>query len=164
LSQIEGQQLGKKSKLLEPRRQFGALPYRETGDDLEILLISSRETRRWVLPKGWPMKGIKPHRAAAQEAMEEAGLIGRIAKTPIGTFGYLKRLNNGATLQCEVTVFPMKVDRELKRWPEAHERSRQWFSLAEAVRVAGEMELRALLERFSKERNFSENASCELQS
>lgn len=159
---MKAEKLGKKTKALKSQRQFGALPYRETGDDLEILLISSRETRRWVLPKGWPMKGIKPHLAAAQEAMEEAGLVGRVAKTPMGTFAYLKRLNNGASLKCEVTVFPMKVDRELKHWPEAHERSRQWFSLAEAVQVAGEMELRALLERFSKERNFSENSKCEL--
>ena len=64
-----------------PRRQYAALPYRlENG--LEVMLISSRETHRWILPKGWPMKGRKPHAAAAQEALEEAGVVGKVAKEP----------------------------------------------------------------------------------
>jgi 8-oxo-dGTP pyrophosphatase MutT (NUDIX family) len=144
--------VAKKTKSIEPR-QFGALPYREREDALEVLLISSRETRRWILPKGWPMKGVKPHRAAAREAMEEAGLIGDIAKLPIGSFTYPKRLKNGAALKCEVTVFPMKVDQELKRWPEATQRTRRWFSIDEAVDAVEEPDLRDLLTRFSEGRN-----------
>lgn len=116
------------------------------------MLISSRETRRWVLPKGWPMKGRKPHTAAAREALEEAGLVGHVAKSSIGTFDYQKRLENGASLKCTVTVFPMKVQRELKHWREATQRARQWFSIDEATRVVDEMQLRTLIEQFGRDR------------
>ena len=76
------------------RRQDAALPGRlAEGGDIEVLLISSRETRRWVLPKGWPMKGRAPHQAAETEAEEEAGVIGKITREPVGSYGYLKRLN-----------------------------------------------------------------------
>ncbi len=132
----------------ESRRQYAALPYRENGD-VEILLVSSRETRRWVLPKGWPMKGRKPHAAAAREALEEAGLIGKIAKEPIGVYSYHKRLKNGASLLCDVTVFPMKVERERKRWLEMDQRTRQWFSLPEAAQAVHEPELREVIDQFA---------------
>jgi 8-oxo-dGTP pyrophosphatase MutT (NUDIX family) len=79
----------------EPHRQYAALPYRIT-DEVEVLLISSRETRRWILPKGWPMKGRKPHAAAAQEALEEAGVVGKIGKDPVGIYHYIKRMKNGS--------------------------------------------------------------------
>ena len=87
---------GLKKKWRKSRRQVAALPYRfDMRGDLEVLLITSRETRRWVLPKGWPMPGRKPHRAAEQEAYEEAGLKGRISKVALGTYEYVKRLENG---------------------------------------------------------------------
>lgn len=94
------------------------------------------------------MKGKKPHQAAAREAMEEAGLIGNIGKLPIGSFTYPKRLKNGASLKCELIIFAMKVEQELKRWPEANERSRRWFSLTEAIDVVGDPGLRELLRDF----------------
>jgi 8-oxo-dGTP pyrophosphatase MutT (NUDIX family) len=88
---------------MRPRVQYAALPFRQ-AERLEIMLISSRETGRWVVPKGWPMKGAKPHVVAAVEAMEEAGLLGKISKKPFGAYHYVKRLRNGAISQ--VRVFP----------------------------------------------------------
>lgn len=76
----------------EPKLQFAVLPWRRAAK-LEIMLVSSRETGRWVLPKGWPIKGIKPHETAAQEALEEAGILGKVAKTPLGD--YCSRKNKG---------------------------------------------------------------------
>jgi 8-oxo-dGTP pyrophosphatase MutT (NUDIX family) len=148
-SETKFKPVDKKSKNSEPR-QFGALAYREREGGLEVLLISSRETRRWVLPKGWPMKGVKPHHAAAREAMEEAGLVGSIGKAAIGSFTYDKKLDNGSALKCEVTVYPMKVNQELERWPEANERTRRWFSIDEAAEAVEEPDLRELLVLFAE--------------
>src|SRR5437764_8533599 len=98
------------SKKTQDRIQFAALPYRigKSGNP-EIMLLTSRETRRWVIPKGWPIKGMKPGEVAAREAFEEAGLIGSISgKHPVGVFHYEKRLPDQQLL-CEVHVFPLKV-------------------------------------------------------
>lgn len=131
----------------EPRRQYAALPYRIT-DEVEVLLISSRETRRWVLPKGWPMKGRKPHAAAAQEALEEAGVVGKIGKEPIGIYHYMKRMKNGSQQLCHVTVFPMNVIRQRKVWPEMNQRTTRWFALREAGAHVDEPELQDVIRNF----------------
>ncbi len=129
------------------RRQYAALPYR-IADEVEVLLISSRETRRWILPKGWPMKGRKPHAAAAQEALEEAGVKGKISKEPVGFYHYLKRMKNGSQQTCHVTVFPMRVSRQRKTWPEMHQRVTRWFPLHEAAELVGEPELQEVIRNF----------------
>ena len=133
----------------EPGRQFAALPYRDRHG-LEILLLTSRETRRWVIPKGWPMKGLPPHSAAACEAVEEAGVFGRVSKKPIGKFDYIKRLTNGAPLHCTVEVFPLKVAKQLTHWPEQKERTVHWFAPQEASELVDEPDLRALILAFSE--------------
>ncbi len=133
----------------DPRAQYGALPWRR-GEGLEILLVSSRDTRRWVLPKGWPMKGRKPHAAAAREALEEAGVEGRIAKAPIGAYHYLKRMKNGSALPCEVTVFPFEVLRERKNWRERAQRVRRWFAVLDAAEAVDEPDLRAMILAFGE--------------
>ena len=80
----------------EPRAQFAALPWRLGAEGaVEVLLITSRETRRWVIPKGWPIKGRSSAKSAAREAFEEAGVVGKIGKAPIGVFAYDKALTNG---------------------------------------------------------------------
>ncbi len=112
------------------------------------MLVSSRETRRWVLPKGWPMKGRKPHAAAAQEALEEAGIIGKVAKEPIGAYHYVKRMKNGSAQPCQVSIFPFEVERERKSWPEKHERIRKWFAIEEAADSVEELELRDVILAF----------------
>ena len=91
----------------KPRQQIAALPFRFDDGQLRVMLITSRETRRWVIPKGWPMRGLKPHRAAEREAYEEAGLKGHIGKVAVGTYAYEKRLANGLAVPCEVSVFPL---------------------------------------------------------
>jgi 8-oxo-dGTP pyrophosphatase MutT (NUDIX family) len=134
----------------EPRLQYAALPWRLVGAGVEILLASSRDTRRWVIPKGWPMKGVKAHMAAAIEAREEAGLTGKIEKTKIGSFHYHKRLKNGADILCRVDVFPMQVLRQAKHWPEQGQRVTQWFTYADAAEEVLETELKALILAFGK--------------
>jgi 8-oxo-dGTP pyrophosphatase MutT (NUDIX family) len=129
-------------------QQYAALPYRWVEGELEVLLLTSRETHRWVIPKGWPMAGKKPHAAAAREALEEAGVIGKIAKTPIGAYAYVKRLKNGAGLVCNVDVFPLAVMRQLQRWPEQAQRTAHWFTPADAAQAVNEPELSVLIEGF----------------
>jgi 8-oxo-dGTP pyrophosphatase MutT (NUDIX family) len=132
----------------DPRLQYAALPYRR-GRIVEILLISSRETKRWVLPKGWPMKGRKPYAAAAREAMEEAGLVGKIDKQSVGLYHYDKRLKNKAIVRCEVVVFPMMVEKQRKSWPEKGQRTLGWFPVAAAADAVAEPELKAVILAFA---------------
>ncbi len=113
------------------------------------MLVSSRETHRWIIPKGWPMKGRKPHAAAAREALEEAGLLGRVSKRALGAYAYDKRLRNGAVLPCKVEVFPLEVERQRKRWPEMEERTTRWFAAEEAASFVAEPELAAMIRAFA---------------
>ncbi len=110
-----------------------------------MLLVTSRETRRWVVPKGWVEKRTSPAEQAAREAFEEAGIRGRIAETPIGTYAYPKRLPGGASVTCKVEVYPLEVDILLDTWPEQEERERRWFTLTEAAAAVQEQELGNLM-------------------
>lgn len=133
-------------------RQIAALPYRTEGTGIDapvsILLVTSRGTGRWVVPKGNTMAGLPPHVAAAQEAEEEAGVIGAACPTPIGTYRYRKQRGNGASLWVDVSVFPFAVTKELDTWKEAHERERRWFSLSEAADKVDEDDLKDLIRSF----------------
>lgn len=142
--------LAKPKALAKKRRarlQYATLAYRVVPD-LAVLLVSSRETGRWVIPKGWPMKGRKPHAAAALEAFEEAGVKGTISKIPIGTYNYDKRLSDGDVITCTVEVFPMAVELELADWPEREQRTRQWFSPTAAAEAVEEDTLKTLIRKF----------------
>jgi 8-oxo-dGTP pyrophosphatase MutT (NUDIX family) len=131
------------------RRQYAALPIRTSAAGTpEILLVTSRETRRWVLPKGWPMRKRTPSEAAAREAYEEAGLEGEIAPDrPIGSYRYEKRLGNGDIAQVEVSIFLLRVVRQLDAWPEQAERQTAWFRPADAADRVAEPELANILRR-----------------
>jgi 8-oxo-dGTP pyrophosphatase MutT (NUDIX family) len=131
----------------EPKLQFAVLPWRR-AEGLEIMLVSSRETGRWVLPKGWPMKGIKPHKTAAREALEEAGILGNVAKTSLGGYSYAKRLQDGSVQTCRVQVFSFEVEREHNSWLEKHERTRKWFAADDAAEAVEEPELREVILEF----------------
>jgi 8-oxo-dGTP pyrophosphatase MutT (NUDIX family) len=122
-----------------PRVQYAALPYRRRADGtVEVLLVTSRETRRWVVPKGWPMKGRKPHASAAREAREEAGLVGRMGREPIGSYRYNKRLRSGEVVPCMVEVFPLEVRSQRKHWREKGQRATRWLLLEEAAGAVDE--------------------------
>ncbi len=144
----KGQPSKKKIGGDEPRQQYAALPWR-VADQLEIMLLSSRETRRWVIPKGWPMAGRKPPVVAAVEAMEEAGLVGEIETEACGHFHYNKIMPNGAAILCRVEVFPLKVLRQRANWPEREFRTTQWFSAEDATHFVREPELQELIRNFS---------------
>ncbi|MBF0335692.1 MAG: NUDIX hydrolase [Alphaproteobacteria bacterium] len=127
------------------RVQYAVLPLRGEGDATEILMVTSRETKRWVIPKGWPQKKLAPHEAAAREAWEEAGVTGTVGTTPIGEFKYEKRLRSGKTRLCRVLVFLMRVDHEHDYWPEKRQRERTWFKPAAAALAVQESGLTKLL-------------------
>ena len=132
----------------KPKKQIAALPVRwNKNGKLRVLLITSRETRRWVMPKGWPMDGKKPWRAAEIEALEEAGVEGTMSREPIGTYDYKKKLENGERTKCRVKLYPMHVTGTKKKWPERHQRTRKWFSVRGAARAVDEPELVAILEK-----------------
>jgi 8-oxo-dGTP pyrophosphatase MutT (NUDIX family) len=130
------------------RKQIGALPWRRRRDEIEILLITSRETKRWVIPKGWPMPELSDSNAARREAFEEAGVAGRVRRTSVGSYTYDKRLNDGGTLACRVQVFPLLVVEKHKTWPEQDERKRQWFERSEAAFLVDEPGLQELIRDF----------------
>jgi 8-oxo-dGTP pyrophosphatase MutT (NUDIX family) len=126
--------------------QVGALPYRKHGRGVDVLLVSSRETRRWIIPKGWPMKGKKDWAAAAQEAFEEAGVEGDIGKKSLGSYTYGKRHKSGTVVPTEVTVYPLDVKLIHSIWPEHHERHRKWVPAKEAITMVEEEGLKAIIE------------------
>ena len=109
------------------------------------MLVTSRETRRWVIPKGNPEKGLEPHELAAKEAYEEAGLVGEVSPEPVGRYRYLKRLRGEKSVPIEVTVFPLAVERQLDDWPEKGQRETRWFTPAEAATLVEEGGLVAML-------------------
>ena len=117
------------------RVQYGALPYRFTDDAaLEILIVTTRQSRQWIIPKGWPIKGLRPAKSAASEAFEEAGVRGRIGEKSIGLFAYDKTLDaNGIRVSCEVRVFPLLVKRQSEAWPEIEQRVVQWVAPPRAL-------------------------------
>jgi 8-oxo-dGTP pyrophosphatase MutT (NUDIX family) len=130
-------------------RQCAALPFAWNEGEFRVLLVTSRETRRWVLPKGWMEKRLAPHALAAKEAFEEAGVMGAVERRCIGRYDYLKRGPRDRTTPCSVRVFPMRVERLLDDWPERRQRQRRWFSPAEAAMAVEEGGLVALLLRLA---------------
>jgi len=132
------------------RVQYAALPYRRGSDSqVEVLLITSRDTRRWVIPKGWPKTGKAPHLSAAHEAFEEAGVAGIIDEIAIGSYLYDKRLEQGETVACEVHVFALEVTQEHEAWPEQAERDVVWVAPNDAAEMVYEPLLRELLRGFT---------------
>lgn len=112
---------------------------------VEVLLITSRDTGRWVIPKGWPMTGLTLAGSAAREAWEEAGVRGKIVEATVGSFNYDKMLKPGTALHCRVDVFSLRVAALADKFPERKLRRRKWFDHAKAARKVAEPELRGLL-------------------
>ena len=133
-------------------RQYGVIPFRPGEDgQVEILLITSRETRRWVVPRGNPIAGLSPPLSAAQEAFEEAGIYGDVEIDPLGRYRYDKRRPSGDLDEAEVELYPMRVVEILDDWPEKAQRERRWFSQQEAAAAVEEADLSALIEAFGRD-------------
>jgi 8-oxo-dGTP pyrophosphatase MutT (NUDIX family) len=130
-------------------KQVAALPWRRVETGIEVLLVTTRTTKRWVIPKGWPMNGKADHEAAAIEAYEEAGVRGHIASAPCGHFGYLKISDSGKARHVSVTVYALEVDQNLTDWPERQERERRWLPSTKACAMAGDAELVPVLKAFA---------------
>ena len=111
-------------------------------------MITSRETRRWVIPKGGRMVGKTDPQAAAQEAYEEAGIQGETLDAAVGHFRYVKRLKSGAEQACVVAVYPLEVLIQLGAWPEDQQRQRRWMPQAEAAEAVDEADLAQLIRDF----------------
>lgn len=129
--------------------QIAALPWRMRGEKVEVLMVTSRETKRWVIAKGNRMVDLSDALAAAQEAYEEAGVQGDIAPVPCGQYPYDKRLKDGRSAPCVVDVYPLEVLIQLGSWPEAEQRKRQWMTLDEAAGQVQEPKLAELLRNFA---------------
>lgn len=133
-----------------PQQQYAALCYRfDPIAGLQVLLLTSRDTRRWVIPKGWPMKGKKAHAVAAQEAYEEAGVKGEAEKAAFGYFAYMKKLKSGLKVPVRVQVHALRVEAMLEAFPERDSRTLEWVSCTEAAARVREPELRNLFLAFA---------------
>ncbi len=147
------QQLAAKPEILfagKFRQQYGALCFRQKNDGtaIEILVITSRDSGRWIIPKGWPMQGKQPYEAAAIEAWEEAGVRGKVRKKPVGRYTYLKLLGTGDVVPCIVDIFQITVKEVRDNFKERGERILAWVSPDEAARRVREIELKSLLVDF----------------
>ena len=132
------------------RTQFAALCYRVKNDKLRVCLVTSRRSRRWIVPKGWPMDGQTPFDAAATEAFEEAGVRGKVQMRPVGVFSYYK-VRTEDELPCLAVVYPLKVKKVLKDWPEKKERERKWLSRKKAAALVDDPELSTIILNFDPE-------------
>lgn len=126
------------------RTQFAALCYRIKAEKVQICLITSRRSGRWIVPKGWPMNGETPTDAAATEAFEEAGVKGKIHSRPAGVFSYYK-VRSEDELPCIAIVYPLRVKKVLSNWPEKKERQRKWLSRKKAAALVDDPELAAII-------------------
>lgn len=128
-------------------QQYAAICYRRfpQSQAIEILLITARESGRWVIPKGWPMDKRLPHQVAEREAWEEAGVKGKAKKKPFGYYVYLKSLDTGDTVPSIVQVHLVEVTATAVEFPEKGQRSAAWFPPHEAAALVREPELKGLL-------------------
>lgn len=131
-------------------RQAGAIPFRYDDGILRLLLITSRDTGRWVIPKGGVDHGHTPAQAAEIEAFEEAGIKGKLHPTPLGHYNYGKRLRSGGVQPTSVEVYALEFEKQLKKWPERSERHLAWMTVSDAVSAVEEQGLGDLMLRLSE--------------
>jgi len=123
----------------EPLPQAGVIAYRIRRGEVQVLLMTSRDTGRWIIPKGNIKPGASPSKAAVQEAFEEAGIKGTIvSSTPFGMYTYYKKVGSGEVRAAAVEVFLLQVKEQLKKWPEKGERKLAWVSAKKAVELVEE--------------------------
>ncbi|NEX45785.1 NUDIX hydrolase [Pseudotabrizicola algicola] len=130
----------------KPAEQCAALCWRMHRGHVQVLLITSRDTGRWIVPKGWPISGKTSAETAAIEAWEEAGVRGAMdADQPLGIYGYDKIRTPRKAIPCRVSVFALRVAMLAEKFPERKQRRRKWFDARKAARKVAEPELRSLL-------------------
>jgi 8-oxo-dGTP pyrophosphatase MutT (NUDIX family) len=146
-------------RVFKPYQQFGALPFRwSRNGSLEVMLVTTRGRKRWIIPKGWPVPGLEQHESAAREAFEEAGLVGCADPKAVGSFGYTKRLGPGRQVRCTVEVFPLHVDHQRPHWLEKGERETRWLSVKKAASLVSEPDLKKILLSFHPNRHAPDEA------
>ncbi|WP_417669820.1 NUDIX hydrolase [Roseibium sp.] len=133
------------------RLQIAALCYRMHEDERQVLLVTSRSSRRWILPKGWPIMKRKAHKTAVVEAFEEAGVIGKASKKPYDTYMSYKGHGGGLKIRTEVLVYLLRADDQTKDFPEAGQREIRWLSIEQAIEQTDEPGLIRVLQRFNRE-------------
>ncbi|KZM48310.1 NUDIX hydrolase [Labrenzia sp. OB1] len=129
------------------RLQIAALCVRPSDSEPEVLLVSTRDTGRLILPKGWPEKDKPAHQTAVIEAYEEAGVVGKAQAKPIGSFRSFKGLSDGLKIRTKVLVFMIRFEKQLEDFPEIGQRRCVWMPLSEAVEAADETPLKRFLHR-----------------
>ncbi len=128
--------------------QAGVIAYRIMDGKVQVLLMTSRDTGRWIIPKGNINGRSTPSKAAEKEAYEEAGVRGTIASSiPLGIYTYLKKLELGETRPATVEVYLLRIKERLKKWPEKGERKLSWVTTEEAVGLVEEPGVVPLLRR-----------------
>ncbi len=130
-------------------RQSAVLAWRRHKRRVRFVLVTSLETRRWVLPKGHVEHGLSPRESAIREAFEEAGIEGAVVDRSIGAYDYEKADRKGGGW-CEVAVYPMAVSRVLQDWPEKRMRRRKWMTPAQAADAVDEKKLKKLIAKFAR--------------
>lgn len=129
------------------------MAYRRVGKKpdaaIEIILVTSRQTRRWIIPKGNVDHGMSPHAAAAQEAEEEAGVLGKVSRDPLGSFTYDKYIVGGLCVSAKVAVYPLAVREVMDEWKESKWRRRKWFAIDEVDEAIQEPGLREIISSFA---------------
>ena len=130
------------------RSQFAALPFRLGDNGIEVLLVTSRNTKRWILPKGWPEDGMTPASSAAKEAYEEGGVTGKVYDLCLGVFSFSKLTREEVIVPCVGLVYPLKVKKVHSGYPEKKERRRKWFSPKKAAGLVHQPELKQIIKSF----------------
>ncbi|MCJ7871817.1 NUDIX hydrolase [Phaeobacter sp. J2-8] len=136
----------------EIRAQFAALCFRIVNNRTQVLLITSRGRKRWIIPKGWPSHGVTPAQGAAIEAWEEAGVMGRAYNQCVGVYSYMKLSARSGDLPCVAMVYPIRVKRMHDNFPEAGQRRMKWMPPASAAALVSEPELKHILLHFDPRR------------
>jgi len=138
----------------EHGRQVAALCWRHSprrSSQLEVLLITSLNSKRWILPKGWPETELSPAENAAREAFEEAGVTGKVEAQPIGSYHYLKAKKDGGGMPCSVDVFALAVTKQLDDWPEKNARELAWMPVEQAMMQVSEPGVLQILKNFRRQ-------------
>lgn len=139
--------LGSSAKT-ELRMQFAALCFKVERKKLEFLLVTSRGSGRWMLPKGWPIDGLTPAQIASKEAFEEAGVKGTPLEICIGHYNYRKDIGSKVVIPCIAAVYPVRVKGLSKRFPEHSERQRMWFKRRKAADTVEDVALKRIIGNF----------------